>query len=158
MESYGWEKFYTTNKELYKKKCLQDKWQGIYDKLPPWFILSMFIGFISLVPQQEFNFKSIVAWCFTGLGVLGITITLFLVVVSSKKVDKYEWKREFEKSKEFYRQCDKYKKLEKQRQDKLKTEKARKLVESYEILDNKQLLKEEKIQLIKRYIELDKGE
>ena len=80
------------------------------------------------------------------------------MVVSSKKIDKYEWKSEFEKSKEFYRQCNKYKKLEKQRQDKLKNEKARKLVESYDILDNKQLSKEEKIQLIKKYVTLDKGE
>lgn len=156
MESYGGEKFYTTNKELYEKSCLQDKWLNIYDSLHLWFILSMFIGGISLLPQEEFAWKSIVAWCFTGLGVLGIIITLVLVGISSKKIDKYEWKKEFEKSKEFYRQCDKYKKINKQKQDKLKAEKARKLVESYDILDNKEISKEERIELIKKYIELDK--
>ena len=156
MENICWEKFYTTNKELYEKRCLHDKWHDIYDNLYLWFLLSMFIGLISLVPQEEFAWKSIVAWCFTGLGVLGIIITLVLVGVSSKKIDKYEWKKEFEKSKEFCRQCDKYKKINKQKQDKLKTEKARKLVESYDILDNKEISKEERIELIKKYIELDK--
>lgn len=116
----------------------------------------MFIFLISLVPQEEFAWKSIIAWCFTGIGVLGIIITLVLVGVCSNKIDKYEWKKEFEKSKEFHRQCNRYKKLEKQKQDKLKTEKARKLVESYDILDNKEISKEERIQLIKKYIELKK--
>ena len=156
MESIGWEKFYTTNKALYEKKCLQYKWQNTYDNLHLWFILSMFMGLISLVPQKEFAWKSIIVWCFTGLGVLGIIITLVLVDISLKKIDKYEWKKEFEKSKEFYIQCDKYKKINKQKQDKIKAEKARKLVESYDILDNKEISKEERIKLIKKYIELDK--
>lgn len=156
MESIGCEKFYTTNKELYEKKCLRDKWKNIYDALDLWFILSIFIGLISLVPQKEFAWKSIIAWCFTGLGVLGVIITLVLTGIISKKIDKYEWKKEFEKSKEFYRQCDKYKKINKQKQDKLKAEKARKLVESYDILDNKEVSKEERIELIKKYIKLDK--
>lgn len=150
MESYGWEKFYTTNKELYKKKCLRDKWQNIYDNLHLWFILSMFIGLISLY------WNSIVAWCFTWLGFLGIIITLVLVVISSKKIDKYEWKKEFEKSKEFYRQCDKYKKDKQTKARQTQNRKARKLVESYDILDNKEISKEERIELIKKYIELDK--
>ena len=154
MESIGWEKFYTTDIELYNKSCLHEKWQNIYDSLYLWFILSMFVSFISVVPQEEFAWKSIVAWCFTGLGVLGMIITLVLVAISSKKIDKYEWKKEFEKSKEFHRQCNKYAKIEKQKQDKLKTERARKLVESYEILDNKEMSKEEKITLIKKYIDV----
>lgn len=157
MESYGCEKFYTTNKELYEKSCLRDKWQNIYDSLLLWFILSMFVAVIPIALNERFDFKSIIAWCFTGLGVLGIIITVMLMVISSKKIDKYEWKKEFEKSKEFYRQCDKYKKINKQKQDKLKAEKARKLVESYDILDNKEISKEERIELIKKYIELDKG-
>ena len=154
MESLGCEKFYTTDKALYKKKCLHYKWQNIYDSLCMWFILSMFIGLISLAPQEEFAWKSIIAWCFTGLGVLGIIITLVLVGVSSKKIDKYKWQEEFEKSKEFSRQCDKYKKIDRQKQDKLKAKKARKLVESYDILDNKEISKEERIKLIKKHIEL----
>ena len=36
MESYGQEKFYTTDKKLYEKKCLQDKWRDIYDNLHLW--------------------------------------------------------------------------------------------------------------------------
>lgn len=156
MESIGWEKFYTTNKELYEKKCLQDKWVNIDNNFWLWCILSMFVSLISLAPQEEFAWKSIIAWCFTGLGVLGIIITLVFMVISSKKIDKYEWKKEFENSKEFYRQCDKYKKINKQNQDKLKADKARKLVESYDILDNKGISKEERIELIKKYIELDK--
>lgn len=154
MESLGCEKFYTTNKALYKKKCLHHKWLNIYDSLCLWFILSMFIGLISLAPQEEFAWKSIIAWCFTGLGVLGIIITLVLVGVSSKKIDKYKWQEEFEKSKEFSIQCDKYKKIDLQKQDKLKAEKARKIVESYDILDDKELSKEERIKLIKKHIEL----
>lgn len=156
MESIGWEEFYTTDKELYNKKCLQKKWQGIYDNLHLWFILFLFIAGISLAPQESLAWKCTIAWCFTGVGVLGIIVVLILVFVSDKKIAKYKWKKEFESSKEFYKQCDKYKKLEKQRQDKIKTEKATKLVESYEILDNKELGKQEKIDLIKKYIEIEK--
>ena len=154
MERINNKEYYTTNQNLYEKRLKQDKWLNIYNNCGIWFVLAFSIFAITLAPQEILNWQNVIAWVFTGIGLAGVIAVIIVAIVASKKIDKYEWEKEFENSKEFARQQAKYKKIEKAKQDKIKTEKATKLVESYEILDSKELSKQEKVDLIKKYIDI----
>lgn len=154
MKNIGNEPYYTTNEYLHKKKVKRDKAEDIKES---WCVLLLFLGVIlTLVPmaaQEETGWNSLAAWIITSVGGLILIADIILYCICCEIMEKNEWEREFLESKEFQRQCNKYAKLKKQKKDKEKTEKARKLVETYDVLDNQGLSKQEKIEEIKKYID-----
>lgn len=154
MESINGDRYYTTNQKLYEKSLRQEKWQNICTNSIMFCVLSFLVAMAAVAPQQHFNGKCVVAWVITAAFGLMCIAFIILGLIADKKIIKYEWQKEFEKSKEFSRQVAKYRKIEKAKEDKIKTKKATKLVESYEILDSKELSKQEKVDLIKKYIDI----
>lgn len=155
MERYNGNDYYTTNKALYDKKLKYYKWQDINTNCVMFCVLGFIVAMVALATQESMNWQCVASWVITGIGAAGCVATIILGIIAEKKINKYSgWKNEFGETKEFSRQAARYRKIEKAKQDKIKTEKATKLVESYEILDSKELSKQEKVNLIKKYIDI----
>lgn len=93
---------------------------------------------------------NIVLACIAGvsiiLGVLGLCISLPADSKWSDLISIYENSKEYE---DIYAEIAKE---QKEQQDKINAQKAKDLVEAYDILDNKEKTQEERIDLIKKYI------
>lgn len=93
---------------------------------------------------------NIVLACIAGvsiiLGVLGLCISLPADSKWSDLIGIYENSKEYEDI------CAEIEKEQKEQQDKINAQKAKDLVEAYDILDNKEKTQEERIDLIKKYI------
>ena len=93
---------------------------------------------------------NIVLACIAGLsiilGVLGLCISLPADSKWSDLIGIYENSKEYE---DIYAEIAKE---QKEQQDKINAQKAKDLVEAYDILDNKEKTQEERIDLIKKYI------
>lgn len=93
---------------------------------------------------------NIVLACIAGvsiiLGVLGLCISLPADSKWSDLIGIYENSKEYE---DIYTEIAKE---QKEQQDKINAQKAKDLVEAYDILDNKEKTQEERIDLIKKYI------
>jgi len=145
--------YYTTNTKLVETKELHDKWEARYSIMGMWWF--MMIVFITppavFIEEGTWNLGTIISLS------IGVSYLLFIIIwgiITGKKTDKYaSWNDIFTESNEFKKQLAKYKKIEKEKQELVRKEKATRLVESYEILDNYKITKEEKIELIKKYIE-----
>lgn len=148
------EKYYTTNKEL---ADMRDKYID-YDNLqgaPILLFLSSFIFII--IPACYIEENKIFPWWCWLLAAIGLSIIIGSIIfgcILSKKLDKYsKYEDIFFKSKEYSKQYNRYRKLEKEKKEKQLKEKATDLVESYNILEDKHLTKQMKIDLLKSYIE-----
>lgn len=157
IKNINWEKYYTTDKKL---ADMRDKYID-YENLqgsPILLFLSSFI-FIIIPACYADSEKVFPWWCWllVAIATLIIISSIIFGCVLSKKIDEYrKYEDIFFKSKEYTKQYNRYRKLEKEKKDKELKEKATDLVESYNILEDKLLTKEMKIDLLKQYI--DRGE
>lgn len=148
------ETYYTTYKTLadMRNKCIDaENLQGA----PVLLFLLSFVFII--IPACYIEENKIFPWWCWLLAVIGVCIIIGSIIfgcILSKKINKYgKYKEIFIKSKEYTKQYNKYRKLEKENKEKELKEKATDLVESYNILEDKHLTKEMKIDLLKSYIE-----
>ena len=141
-------KYYTTDGDLIKrlKKC------NVIDSF------SYFVGIISLLSFIGIFVNAFISWEYQIQTVIFcIAFFLFTLTVaffiSSRAYDKrlkvYDL---YYQTLEYKEQFKKYCRIEQSKKDKKLHEKAKGLVEAYEILNNKKISKEQKIQLIKKYI------
>ena len=145
-DSKEYNKYYTTNQDLIKEFKLAKKYYKLSEICGCTSIISFFAVLISA------GLNSWIAGLIFGvltISSLPIGFLLFLEkydIIFTRTLNKYF---ETDEYKELY---DKYIKEEQERQDKILTEKATNLVESYDILDNKHLSKEQRIEYLKKYI------
>lgn len=145
-ESKDFDKWYTTDESLIKDFKIAKRYYKISEicgciSIASFFALLISAGLNSWIAGLIFGVLTISS--------LPIGFLLFLEkydVIFTKTLNKYFETQEY---KDLY---DKYIKEEQERQDKILTEKATNLVESYDILDNKHLSKEERIEYLKKYI------
>ena len=147
-------KYYTTDIKLVHMRDLYYKWNNLQGLAPMLFILGFVIGIGPICVLE--NRVKFTWWCWV-LTIIAILTAISAIVLGcircskDKKYAKYE--DLFFKTKEYSAQYNKYKKLERDRREKELKEKATDLVESYDILEDNQMPKEVKIDLLKSYIE-----
>ena len=146
-------KYYTTDKKLADMRNKFIDWDNLQG-LPILIFLSSFI-FIIIPACYVENDKVFPWWCWLLLGI-GIAIILGSITfgcILSKKINEYsEYEDLFFKTKEYTTQYNRYKRIEKEQREQKAKEKAKDLIESYDILDDKEMPKDDKIELLKKYI------
>lgn len=157
LKSINGNKYYTSDADLIKMRDLYYKWDNLHGLGVMTFLSAFVVGIIpicQLENNEPFRWWS---WLILGIAILiavGSIVLGCLIAHYSEKYSKYE--DLYLLTKEYKQQRNKYDKLEKQRRDKELTEKSRDLVESYTILESQEYSKEQKIELLKEYI--DRGE
>lgn len=141
----NWKKWWTTDKKVIE----QFKQARKYNIIGTVFVL---ISILSVISILVFGGLQIVVGVILSL--LLFLITVFTAVgffnVYEQLWDKAECN--YFKTKEYKKLKEKYDKEEKEKIDAIHREKATKLVEAYDIIDNKGLSKTERIELLKDYM------
>lgn len=160
MKTIDGDKYYTTNKYLYNKRCLFYKWEDIYNYNGAIFFCTCILTILSLLGfDKSLNLNILISVAiFLGISIPLWTFSIIFYCVASHKLKVYEWEKEFKESKEFKTQENRYAKYYKDLRNKILKNKAKNLVEAYDILEDKDMSKEDKIELLKDYIKEDKYE
>ena len=150
-ESWKESKFYTT--DIYLGLAIQylKKRSKIGEIIGCIGVAGFFGSLFGCIGVNSFgSVYNIVLACIAGvsiiLGVLGLCISLPADSKWSDLISIYENSKEYE---DIYAEIAKE---QKEKQDKINAQKAKDLVEAYDILDNKEKTQEERIDLIKKYI------
>lgn len=154
MKSYGGDKYFTVDKTLYEKRCKHNKWEELYGYSGACFFVSCLVSIVSAIVFDEnihLNIWVAVA-IFFGILIPIWTATITFYCIVEYKLKLYDWENDFENSDEFKKQFKQYTKRDKQLKLKKSEEKAKNLIEAYDILDDKNMSKEDKINLLKEYI------
>lgn len=146
-DSKEYNKWYTTNENLIKEFKLAKKYYKLFEICGCVSIISFFAILISA------GLNSWIAGLIFGVLMISSILIGFLVFLEKydtlfiKTLNKYY---ETDEYKELY---NKYIEEENAKRDALLYEKSKRLVEAYDIIDNKHLSQEERINLLKQYVD-----
>lgn len=148
------DEYYTTDKKLSDMRDKSIDYENMQG-LPVLVFLCSFIFII--IPACYIEECAIFPWWCWLLSAIAAAIIIGSILfgcILDKKITYYgRYKELFFKTKEYTKQFNRYRRLEKAKREKELQEKATDLVESYNILEDKQMSKETKINLLKSYIE-----
>ena len=145
-DSKDYEKWWTTDSELIKgfKKSKRYEYSGNFSAA------TCFISFISILASGGAHL-----WIFLQASIIIFIVTLILAIITYSINYKIftQYLNQYFTTTEYKELSEKYEREILEEKDKYLTEQSTKLVESYDILSDSNLSKEERIELLKKYIE-----
>lgn len=151
---YHTERYYTKNKKLVEMKEKESKYLDIYNFSLVLGIASFIFCLIGLIPLQS-ELPILVLIIMESIFIPCLITCIILTVIGDKKQSKYSlWRQMYCVSKEYQIQANKYAKQYEEHLLQMKKEKAKKLSDIYDALDNKELEKKDKIEVIAKLLDL----
>lgn len=151
---YHEERYYTKNKKLVQMKEKENKYINMYN-------ISLFLGvaslifcLIGLIPLQS-ELPILVLIIMESIYVPCLITCIILTIIGDRKQSKYSlWRQMYSASREYTMQVNNYAKQYEEHLLQMKKEKAKKLSDIYDALDDKELEKKDKMEVIAKLLDL----